>query len=88
METIYPDRAAKFTATRANATHFAGFLPYTYLAHFYPNLETIGKNFYEFTEIDSIIGCIIKYGFTPITLIFYIIYLHREIQILDYASCL
>jgi hypothetical protein len=63
-----PAAAAKLPAATAHAAYFTGFLPGTYLAHFYlyPKLTCI--YLYQFPKIHPVVGNIKEGSLAPIGL--------------------
>ncbi|MPM78834.1 hypothetical protein SDC9_125849 [bioreactor metagenome] len=75
--------ATQFSSTGADTTQFTGFLPGSYLAHFNTDLEFIGHNLYELSEINTILGSVIENSFRSISLKLHIIEFHVKIQLFN-----
>jgi hypothetical protein len=73
---------AQFSAARPYTAYPSGFLARTYLAHFNPYPEFLGKDLNKLAEIDSFISNIVENCFCFISLILNISDLHVQFELL------
>ena len=51
-------------------------------------MERLGKHLDQLTEIDTLVGDIVKYRLVAVALVFHVSYLHLQSEILSYLSAL
>ena len=77
----HPAGAAQRPAARADTSDAPGFLTGTNLLHLDAHLERLGEHLDELTEVHSLIGDVIEYGFIAITLVLNVTDFHIEMEV-------
>ena len=81
FEFSQPGAATEFTSAASDATDFSGFLTGPDLAHLYFDFEFVRVNFYEFSEINAVIGNVKEGRFSSVGLHLHLTDLHVQSEL-------
>ena len=82
VKVFYPSRATEFASAGTNPPDASSFLARSNLAHFNTDVEGVGKNLDELTEVYALVCDIVENRFVAVALIFHVANLHVKIKIL------